>query len=118
MNAERHQKLAEALEHILRTLIAHYQPEKIILFGSMATGQVGEWSDLDLVIIKDTPLPFVERAVEVALLCRARVGVDYLVYTPDEFKRMMAERNLFILEEVIGKGKVIYEHEPVAALAG
>lgn len=117
MNTERHRQLAEALDHILQTLITQYRPEKVILFGSMASGHVGEWSDLDLVILKDTRRPFVERSVEVGLLCRARVGVDYLVYTPTEFEQMLSHKNLFILEEVIGKGKVLYERKPVTALA-
>ena len=117
MNAQRQHKLAEALDHILRVLTAQYQPEKIILFGSMANAEVGEWSDLDLVIIKDTPLPFLQRLKEVALLCRAPVGVDYLVYTPDEFEQMIAERNPFILKEVLRKGKVLYERQPIEAMA-
>ena len=54
-----------------------------------------------LVIIKDTSKPFLQRLKEVALLCRAPVGVDFLVYTPGEFDQMIADRNPFILEEVI-----------------
>ena len=67
MNAEREAKLTKALEQILQTLTTKYRPEKIILFGSMASGNIGEWSDLDLVVIKDTPLPFYQRLKEVAL---------------------------------------------------
>jgi predicted nucleotidyltransferase len=117
MNVERQEQLAQALEHILQTLTAHYQPQKVILFGSMARGLVNEWSDLDLVIIKDTSLPFLKRLTEVALLCRPRVGVDFLVYTPNEFAQMAADKNPFIIEEVIRKGKVLYEREPVKSVA-
>ena len=108
MNAQRRDKLAQALDHILRVLTDRYQPQKVIVFGSMATGDVKEWSDLDLVIVKETSLPFLQRLKEVALLCRAPVGVDYLVYTPSEFAQMIAERNPFILHEVLGKGRVLY----------
>lgn len=38
-----------------------YKPEKIILFGSYVHGKPGEDSDVDLVIIKTTPDPFLER---------------------------------------------------------
>lgn len=117
MNVERQEQLAQALEHILQTLTAQYQPQKVILFGSMARGLVSEWSDLDLVIIKDTSLPFLKRLTEVALLCRLRVGVDFLVYTPNEFAQMVADKNPFIIEEVIRKGKVLYEREPVRSVA-
>jgi predicted nucleotidyltransferase len=100
----------------LLTLAAEYRPEKVILFGSMARAAVGEWSDLDLVIIKDTPKPFLQRLKEVALLCRAPVGVDFFVYTPHEFDQMIANRNPFILEEVLRKGKVLYERPSAATV--
>ena len=117
MNTERQAKLAQALEQILRTVTTQYQARKVILFGSMAQGSIGEWSDLDLVIIKDTSLPFLQRLKEVALLCRAPVEVDYLVYTPNEIAQMIAEQNPFILNAVIGKGKVLYERRLAEAMA-
>ena len=117
MSTKRQVQLTEALTHILQTLTAHYQPGKVILFGSMAHEKASEWSDLDLVIIKDTSQPFLQRLKEVALLCRAPVGVDYLVYTPDEFAQMIAEKNPFILEEVLRLGKVLYERQPASTMA-
>ena len=114
MDEKRQARLNQALERILLTLVAEYRPEKVILFGSMAQAAVGEWSDLDLVIIKDTPRPFLQRLKEVALLCRASVGVDFLVYTPGELDQMIADRNPFILEEVLRKGKVVYERQSAA----
>jgi len=116
MNAERQQKLDRALQDILRTLAAHYRPEKVILFGSMARAEVDEWSDLDLVIIKDTPQPFLQRLKEVALLCRAPVGVDFLVYTPAEFN-MITDNNPFVIEEIVKKGRVLYERDPAETVA-
>lgn len=117
MNIPRYEKLNQALDQILTTLITKYHPEKIILFGSMANATVDEWSDLDLVIIKDTPLPFMQRLKEVALLCLAAVGVDYLVYTPEEFSKMLFEQHPFILNEVIHRGKVLYERRSFTAMA-
>jgi predicted nucleotidyltransferase len=117
MNVKRQTKLQGALEQILQILVTGYQPEKIILFGSLAKAEVGEWSDLDLVIIKDTSTPFFQRLKEVALLCRPSVGTDFLVYTPDEFEQMLAENNPFILEEVVRKGKVLYERQPAETVA-
>lgn len=117
MNKERHQKLAKALDSIRTTLIHHYQPEKIILFGSMADNNISEWSDLDLAVIKDTAKPFYQRLREVALLCLPLVSVDFLVYTPDEFAQMIADKNPFIVEEIVNKGKVIYARESTKTMA-
>ena len=113
MNTKRYTTLNQALEKILAVLRAEYQPEKVILFGSMADGTVGEWSDIDLLIVKNTSLPFMQRLKKVALLCRASVGVDYLVYTPDELEQMENEKNPFILD-VLQKGKVLHERRLVA----
>ena len=44
------------------------------------------------------------------------MGVDFLVYTPSEFAQMIADRNPFILEEVLRKGKVLYERQPASAV--
>jgi predicted nucleotidyltransferase len=117
MFMNRHQKLKQALEQILHTLISQYKPEKVILFGSMASGDVGEWSDIDLLIVKETDLPFLQRLKQVALLCQGPVSVDYLVYTPEELRQMLSNGNPFITE-VMAKGKLLYEREPAPALAG
>jgi uncharacterized protein len=114
---QRQTQLKEALERILQILVTSYQPEKVILFGSFAQAEVSEWSDLDLVIVKNTTKPFFERLKEVALLCRPAVGVDFLVYTPAEFAQMQVDHNPFVLEEIIRKGKVLYERQPAAAVA-
>jgi predicted nucleotidyltransferase len=117
MKTEREHQLDQALEGILRILTTHYAPEKVILFGSVARGNVSEWSDLDLLVIKDTPQPFLQRLKEVALLCQATVGVDYLVYTPAELERMIADGNPFVLGEILAHGKVLYERQPFTAMA-
>jgi len=117
MNTQRWAQLNQALERILATLITEYQPERVILFGSLATGHVGEWSDIDLAILKETTKPFVERSAEVAVLYLAPVGVDYLVYTPSEFTQMIRESNPFIVREILTKGKILYERQPISAVA-
>jgi predicted nucleotidyltransferase len=116
MNMQRYVTLSTTLEQIVHILVINYRPEKIILFGSMAQPDVGEWSDLDLVIVKETSLPFMRRLKEVALLCLAPVSVDFLVYTPSEFAELVAQKNPFILNEVVAKGRVLYEHQPTPAM--
>lgn len=46
----------------------------------------------------------------------APVGVDYLVYTPEEFDCMVVEGNHFIVQEILPNGKVLYERPPSAAI--
>ncbi len=59
-------------------------PEKVILFGTLAIGQVHEWSDIDLVVIERTRLPFFQRIKKIRKLLKPEVGMDIMVYTPDD----------------------------------
>jgi predicted nucleotidyltransferase len=110
---DRQQQLEHVLEQIMGVLVSQYAPQKVILFGSMAGGEIHEWSDIDLVIVKDTPRRFLARLKEVALLCRAPVGVDYLVYTPQEFDQLASDHdNQFFQQAILEKGRVLYEQQP------
>lgn len=100
--------LEKELKRFLPLLQQHYRPHKIILFGSLATDQIEEWSDLDLVIVAETEERFLNRVKEAMLLLRPKVGVDLLVYTPEEFKQLSRERPFFH-KEILEKGRVLYE---------
>jgi predicted nucleotidyltransferase len=102
-------RLEQELHRMSEILIREYQPEKLILFGSVAQGDIHEWSDLDLVVIKKTEKPLLERTEEVLRLIRPKVGLDVLVYTPEEVEEMVADRRVFVLDEIIYKGAVAYE---------
>ncbi len=99
--------LEAELARVLPLLIDEYGAEKVILFGSLATGEVDEWSDLDLVVIKKTPKIFFDRLDDVITLTDPYVGIDFFVYTPEEFAAL-CEKRRFFREEVVAKGRVIY----------
>ncbi|GAB4579719.1 MAG: hypothetical protein Fur0022_24580 [Anaerolineales bacterium] len=108
INKKRQHLLQKELARWKPLLVQHFNPEKIILFGSLSNQAVHEWSDVDLVIIQQTDLPFVKRIRQALLLLQPKVGVDLLIYTPEEFEQMAKER-LFVQKEILKKGKVIYE---------
>jgi len=108
--AQRHALLKAELARYVKILQESYHPERILLFGSLASEQVGEWSDIDLVIIKENNQKFLDRIREVVRLLKPRVGVDILVYTPEEFAELSQERP-FVHQEIIAKGKVLYERK-------
>jgi len=86
----------------------NYTPQKVILFGSFARGDYHAGSDVDLLVIKKTSLPFIERSADVLRVCQSALAIEALVYTPDEFERMIQQNNPFI-SQAIAEGKVIYE---------
>lgn len=98
----------QTIQRIVNQLVERYKPEKIILFGSTVSGATNKWSDIDLVAVKKTEKNFYDRIGEVSSLISHEAPIDILVYTPKEFEQMGRE-NYFIKNEVIGKGKVLYE---------
>lgn len=109
--------LEKELARIVSVLIKEYEPLKIVLFGSLASGNIHEYSDIDLIVIKNSQKGFYERLKEVGLLVMSRRGADILVYTPDEFE--LAKDSLFFQEEILKKGKVLYEvPEQLVCLCG
>jgi len=105
---EREKLLNDELKRIVEVIKRQYDPERIILFGSMAVRKVHEWSDIDLVIIKKTPKRFIERALEVGRLVQPRVGIDLFIYTPEEYEFLLKERSSFLLS-VLKTGETVYE---------
>ena len=49
------------IDKILQRLVEQYHPIKVILFGSCATGNITDDSDIDLLIIKETQEGFIDR---------------------------------------------------------
>ena len=99
--------LQQNLDKILIALKEGYNPDEVILFGSLASGAVTSTSDLDILIVKRTDKKFFERIKEVVRLCDYNVGVDFLVYTPQELQEE-SKTNHFVKDEILTKGKVIY----------
>lgn len=99
--------LEAELARFLEFVRAHYAPRRVILFGSLAHGALHPDSDLDLVVVMPSSRPFLDRIGELLERFRPRVGMDLLVYTPEEFEEVQARP--FFQEEVLAKGVVIYE---------
>jgi len=98
------------LQKLLRCL-EPYAPQKVILFGSYARGDYHAGSDVDLLIIKDTDRPFLERSAEIWQCYSGALLIEPLVYTPREFETMVAHENPFIMQ-ILREGMTIYESQP------
>lgn len=101
-------RIEENLNRIVGDIKKYFDPEKIIVFGSAATGKVGPYSDIDLVVVRRTTVPFFKRGAEIAVQLDYDVGLDLLVYTPEEFKNAVKERRFF-RDEIIKRGKTLYD---------
>ncbi|MEK6861138.1 MAG: nucleotidyltransferase domain-containing protein [Nanoarchaeota archaeon] len=95
------------IDSIKNQLIKKYKPEKIILFGSGASGQMGPDSDLDFFIVKDDKKDPYKRIVEVYGLVDKDIAADFIIYTPEEFSERLRLGDPFI-KSIVSEGRVLY----------
>jgi predicted nucleotidyltransferase len=96
-----------ALKKQIISTFKPFDPEKIILFGSVARRESDEMSDVDLILVYNTDKRFMSRLKELYMSWDIPKAVDILAYTPSEFDDMV-EKSLF-LQEVMKTAEVIYE---------
>ena len=106
----KNKKTKEIIQKILAKLVAEYAPKKVILFGSYAHGNPDSDSDLDLLIIKDTPDRFIDRWVTVQRILTGThhsFPVETLVLTPQEITRRLDIGDQFI-GGILKNGEVLH----------
>ena len=94
------------LDEIIRRIVSVAQPEKIILFGSAARGQMGRNSDVDLLVVKDGA----HRRRTASRIYRHLHGVgavDLIVVTPADVDRYR-DSHALIIKPALREGRVVY----------
>jgi len=99
-------KNAEELLTLVVERLKPMKPKKVILFGSYAKGEADEFSDLDIIVVAETNLKFIDRIGKAIELIDLPMAVDCLVYTPDEFEKMIKDENPFI-QKALEEGIVV-----------
>ena len=96
------------LDEIVRRIVAVAQPEKILLFGSAARGEMGRHSDVDLLVVKDGA----DRRRTATMIYRRLHGVgaavDVTVVTPDDVARYR-DSHALIIKPALHDGRVVYD---------
>ena len=97
----------ETIRDIVRRIVETVAPEKIILFGSAARGEMGPDSDVDLLVVKSG----VHRRELAARLYRELADLpvpkDILVATPEDLDRHRDTIG-FIIRPALREGRVVY----------
>lgn len=102
--------IQEEVKALVTKLVEGYKPQKVIVFGSVARGEIRKDSDIDLLIIKnsDKKRPFRIKDVFAAIRGLDRsYSLDALVYTPAELEKRVSLGDYFITR-VLAEGKVLY----------
>lgn len=96
----------ETLREIVRRIVEAVAPEKIILFGSAARGEMGPDSDIDLLVVAKGDHRDTWRTINRSLR-GTRVPEDIVVVEPDHLDRYK-DRIGLIFRPALREGRVIY----------
>jgi len=94
VDPERGKELLESIKKFAEELRAKLPVKEVYLYGSFATGEIHEGSDIDLLVIGDFRERIFERIGKVLDL--TELPIEPLVYTVEEFEGMKASQNPFI----------------------
>jgi predicted nucleotidyltransferase len=99
----------DEIAQLTARIVEAEEPEKIVLFGSYASGTATENSDIDLLVISRSPLPRREREVRLTRqLFGSGVPYDLLVLTPEQIEERLRRNGPFI-REILSTGRVVYQ---------
>ena len=98
------------IDKLIEEIVSGYEPEKIYLFGSYASGRQTSDSDIDLFIIKNTRKRRIERNRELRNCIKTypHSGLDIFIFTPHELQEGL-QQTINIGKEAVTTGKLVYE---------
>jgi len=111
LQEEREKYISEldyALRYITDTLRVNPQVQRLILFGSYASGRRDLFTDLDILVIMESEQDFITRSAALRQSLHSGVDMDLMVYTPQEFE-IMQEKGF--LKHALKNSQVLYERK-------
>lgn len=95
------------IRRFVRQVAEQFHPDKIILFGSYASGQPHADSDVDILVVMPARNQL-DQAVKIHQTILPPFPLDIIVRTPRNMQWRLEEGDSF-LREVVSQGKVLYE---------
>lgn len=102
------------LQNVIKKLILEFKKkvkvDKILLYGSYASGKPHDWSDIDLAVIssnfsKMSRLKRIEKLLDATYNINCEVDIEPLGFSPQEYEEAS---KLTFLGEIKRTGKIIY----------
>ena len=101
----------KTIRALSKHIAKNFDPEQIILFGSHAYGKPTAFSDVDLLVVMDTPKGEMETIIEIIdSLPDVLFSVDILARSRSAIKRRQSIGDRF-MNEIVTKGKVLYARD-------
>ena len=105
---EKHELSQRTLDDIIRRVVEVAEPDRIILFGSAARGEISRHSDVDLLVVKDAPDLRQLTAKVYRRLYGVGAAVDIVMITPQDVERYK-DSHALIVKPALREGTVMYE---------
>ena len=96
--------IVKLLKEFKSRTIKEFPITKMYFFGSRASGKPHRWSDIDLLIVSEKfkKLKFRKRSTKMYDYWDLDYPVDFLCYTPEEFKKL--SKQITIVKEAVENG--------------
>lgn len=100
------------IEEVRDKIVEYLNPERIFLFGSTVKEDMQKSHDIDLYIIKRgiQDVREVERRID-ELFAGRLLALDVIVRTPEQMEDSLRSGNSFLKQEIIAKGRVLYDKQ-------
>ena len=98
----------ETLDDIINRVVQAIQPDRIILFGSAARGDMGRDSDVDLLVVKGGENSWAVMGRIYESLYGVDAAVDAVVVSPEEVERYK-DAHALVIKPALQEGRVVYE---------
>ena len=106
---------SEKLQEIIRRVVEVANPERIILFGSAARGDMDSNSDVDLLVVKNGEYEYGRLVGDIYMnLHGVGQAVDVVLVTPEQVEKYR-DVHCLIIKPALQEGKEVYRAPTVSA---
>ncbi|HLN30535.1 MAG TPA: nucleotidyltransferase domain-containing protein [Gemmataceae bacterium] len=102
------------LADIVKRIVEATNPEKIVLFGSAARGEMGPNSDYDLLVIKGGKFNYWRVLTSIYHQLPGTAAVDVVLVTSEDAERSR-DTHCLVICPALKEGKIVYDSESPAA---
>lgn len=102
--------MKKTLKKIIDYAVGIAEPEMIILFGSMANGEINSFSDVDILIVSENNSTKRDIIARISSYSNElSLKADVLVYSRLEIERETQKAGSFI-KAIVKSGKIVYKN--------
>jgi len=104
----------EMLQEIIRRVVEIAEPQRVILFGSAARGDMSSNSDVDLLVIKGGEFDYYGLMGDIYMnLHGVGQGVDVILATPEQVDKYQ-NTHCLVIAPALREGREVYRAQTVS----